>query len=182
MLLPLSSLSSPAELHGFLCGKLCGGARLSCDDCVQQVWNLLDVAENPDAAFYDCISALYDATLNDLSNGDYAFQPLLPDDDSEIVVRTQALAQWAQGFLIGFGAAGIDPNTEFSSDNAEALRDLAQIAQATTDDADALNEDNDQESDYLELTEYVRIVALTLYSEYAGQDVSADERQLKNLH
>ena len=182
MLLPLNSLSSPSELHGFLCGKLCGGAPLSRDECVQQVWDLLDVAENPDATFYDCISALYDATLNDLSNGDYAFQPLLPDDDYEIAVRTQALAQWAQGFLIGFGAAGIDPNTEFSSDNADALRDLAQITQVATADADSFNEDNDQESDYLELTEYVRIVALTLYAEYAEQDVNADKRQLKSLH
>ena len=182
MLLPLSSLSSPSELHGFLCGKLCGGARLSHGECVQQAWDLLDVPENPDATFYDCISTLYDATLNDMSSGDYAFQPLLPDDDSEIAVRTQALAQWAQGFLIGFGAAGIDPNTEFSSDNADALRDLAKITQVAIADADLLNEDNDQESDYFELTEYVRIVALTLYSEYAEQDVSVDEQQLKGLH
>ena len=135
------------------------------------------MAEKPDAMSNDCILTLYKNTLNNLSSGDYALQLFLPDDDTDIAERAQALGQWAHGFLIGFGAAGIDPQTQFSSDNAGALRDLAQIAQVTSADGDHLDNgghlsaaDDSQEADYFELTEYVRIVALTFYAEYSAVD------------
>ena len=186
MLIPLGCLNSPAELHGFLCGKLCGGARLNRDECLRQAWDLLDVAGTPDTIANDYIFTLYNHTLNDLDKGDYSLQLFLPDDDTEIAVRAQALGQWAQGFLTGFGGAGIDPNTQFSSDNAEALRDLAKITQITSDshdlstaDGELLTQDGDQEADYFELTEYVRIVALTFYAEY---NTSSGEQHLKSLH
>ena len=179
MLIPLGSLNSPAELHGFLCGKLCGGARLSEAECLQQAWDLLDVAGMPNAMSNDYILTLYDTTLSDLSSDDYSLQLFLPDDDTEITARTQALAQWTQGFLVGFGAAGIDPKALFSSDNADALRDLAQITQVASVDSDLLNQDDSQEADYFELTEYVRIVALTFYAEYT---ISDSKHPPKSLH
>lgn len=165
LLIPLGSLNSPSDLHGFVCGKLCGGARLSRDQCLQQVWDLLDVAAARDAACDEHILTLYDNALDELSSGDYCLQLLLPDADADIAERTQALGQWVQSFLLGFGASGIDPQTKFSSDHAEALRDLAQIAQVSYDDSDAGRGDG-QESAYFELTEYVRMVALTFYAEH----------------
>ena len=177
MLIPLGALNSPAELHGFLCGKLCGGARLGRDQCLDQSWKLLDVVETPDAAANDLVLNLYEVTLDALDNSDYSLQLLLPDDETEIAVRVQALGQWVQGFLVGFGAAGIDPDTTFSSDSAEALRDLAQIAQVTS--VDDVNGGDDQEADYVELTEYVRVVALTFYTEH---NTIETEKSAKNLH
>ena len=178
LLLPLGSLGSPAELHGFMCGKICGGARLSQDECIQQAWDLLDVTDKPDASSNDQVISLYDATLKDLSSGDYSLQLFLPDDDTEIAVRTQALGQWAQGFLLGFGAAGIDPNAQFSSDLAAALRDLAYITQVTSDSDGSFNQEDDQEADYFELTEYVRIVALTFYAEHNTDNNDKNPKQL----
>ncbi len=107
---------------------------------------------------------LHQQTQAALRSGDYQLQLLLPDDDTELAQRTQALAQWCHGFLLGFGSAGIDPEAEFSSEQAEALRDLAAIVQATVD------EDRDeefQEIDFVELEEYVRIVALNFYEDCA---------------
>jgi uncharacterized protein len=170
MLIPLGSVNSPADLHGFFCGKLCGGAFLSEAECLQQAWDLLDVAGTPNAESNGYILALYDSTLSDLSSDDYSLQLFLPDDDTEVAVRTQALAQWTQGFLVGFGGAGIDPKTLFSSDNADALRDLAQITQIASVDSDLSTQDDSLEADYFELTEYVRIVALNFYAEYNTSD------------
>ena len=179
MLIPLGSLNSPAELHGFLCGKLCGGARLGSDECLDQSWKLLDVVETPDATANDLVLNLYEATLSALDSSDYSLQLLLPDDETEIAVRVQALGQWVQGFLVGFGAAGIDPDKTFSSDSAEALRDLAQIAQVSSADPDDVVEDDDQEADYVELSEYVRVVALTFYTEH---NAMSTEKSAQNLH
>ena len=179
MLIPLGSVNSPADLHGFFCGKLCGGAPLSETECLQQAWDLLDVAGTPNAASNDYILALYESTLSDLGSDDYSLQLFLPDDDTEIAVRTQALAQWTQGFLVGFGAAGIDPKTLFSSDNADALRDLAQITQVASVDSDLSSQDDSEEADYFELTEYVRVVALNFYAEYTIID---SKQSPKSLH
>ena len=82
-------------------------------------------------------------------------------------------------FLVGFGAAGIDPDKTFSSDSAEALRDLAQIAQVSSADPDDVVEDDDQEADYVELSEYVRVVALTFYTEH---NAMSTEKSAQNLH
>ena len=79
-----------------------------------------------------------------------------------------------------------DLNTKFSSDNAEALRDLGQITQATSANSNPLDSDgdllDDEEADYAELTEYVRIVALTFYAEYAEDNTGGAEQNPNNLH
>lgn len=169
LLLPFGALNSPSELHGLLCGKLCGGARLSIDEWLQSAWELLDVTDTPDGQANDEVSNLMTVTLAQLNSGDYDFQLMLPDDDADLGQRTLALSQWCHGFLSGFGSAGIDPESTFSSDNADALRDMAAIVQvAVADD----QEEDDQEADYYELVEYVRVVAMNFYAEHYHDDES----------
>ena len=163
LLMPYGALNSPAELHGLLCGQLCGGARLSRDEWLQRAWEFLDVTDVPDGQANDEVATLYDITLRQLNSGDYDMQLLLPDEDTDLDQRTQALSQWCHGFLSGFGSAGIDPNQAFSSDNADALRDMAAIVQAAVSDDD---DEEDQESGYYDLVEYVRVVAMNFYAEH----------------
>ena len=163
LLMPLGALNSPAELHGLLCGKLCGGMNLSREQWLNDAWDLLDAAVQPDGQAQDYVAALYEITTAQLSSGEYDLQPFLPDDDGELEERTQALSQWCHGFLGGFGSAGIDPKAEFSGDQAESLRDIAAIVQVTADEEDRDSEQ--QEADFLELMEYVRIIAMNFYED-----------------
>src|SRR5690606_26477934 len=86
----------------------------------------------------------------------------LPDDDSDISERVAALSQWCHGFLTGFGSAGA--KDELSEDARDTLQDLAALVQITADDED------DSEADYMEVTEYVRMAAASLYYEFAEAD------------
>lgn len=162
LLLPLGMLQGPSELHGFLSGQLCGGARLGAEHWWQKAKEMLDIDVDFDQESILYFAGLYQETLDVLKEDDYAFQLLLPDDESDLEQRVMAMSQWCHGFLIGFGSAGIDPNTAFSKDQADGLRDLAAIVQAGMDDE--LDED-EQEADYIELVEYVRVLALNFFED-----------------
>jgi len=91
----------------------------------------------------------------------------LPDDDEPLEERTAALARWCSGFLAGLGSAGqLDA---LSSEAREAIGDLQEIARAelaTPDEEGPAN--NEDESAYAEIVEYVRVVALVLREDFRG--------------
>ncbi len=167
LLMPYGALNSPAELHGLLCGKLCGGARLTREQWLQAAWELLDVTDAPDGEANEEVAMLLTITQQQLNSGDYDMQLLLPDDDTDLDQRTMALSQWCHGFLSGFGSAGIDPDQTFTKDNADALRDMAAIVQASVSDED---DEEEQETGYYDLIEYVRMVAMNFYAEHHVDD------------
>ncbi len=164
VLIPLGALNGPSELHGLLCGKLCGGASLTVDQWLGSAWELLDIVGEPNVDIQEPVIAMYTITQAQLTSGDYDLQPFLPDDDSDMEQRTQALSQWCHGFLTGFGSAGIAPDAEFTSDQADSLRDLAAIVQVTVDD-DIDRDEDEQEGDYMGLVEHVRIIAMNFYED-----------------
>ncbi|MGH1486761.1 MAG: UPF0149 family protein [Cellvibrionaceae bacterium] len=193
LLIPLGALNSPAELHGLLCGKLCGGASLNINEWLSAAWDLLDIAGQPDGQAQEYVTTLYNITQAQLVSGDYDLQPFLPDDDSELEQRTQALSQWCHGFLAGFGSAGIDPNAEFSGDQADSLRDMAAIVQVTIDgdlESEEGRDEDQQEADFIELIEYVRIIAMNFYEDNlqdiddknTGKKNSKDDQSVKTVH
>ncbi|GAB3112886.1 UPF0149 family protein [Aestuariicella hydrocarbonica] len=175
LLVPLGALNSPSELHGMLCGKLCGGVRLSGEEWSQEALTFLDVITSeeegvvgdPQGLGQTAIARLYHATLGQLEDSNYGFQILLPADDAELERRTAALGEWCHGFLSGFGSAGLDPEAEFSPDAAEALRDLAAIVSIGES-----AEDEDAEADFSEIVEYVRMAVLTLYMDFGQKKPS----------
>ena len=176
LLIPLGALNSPSELHGLLCGKLCGGASLTVEQWLSAAWELLDIVGEPGADIQEPVIAMYTTTQAQLDSGDYDLQPFLPDDDNDMEQRTQALSQWCHGFLAGFGSAGISPNAEFSSDQADSLRDLAAIVQVTVDD-DIDRDEDEQEGDYMDLVEHVRIIAMNFYEDKLQEE--SDKRAKK---
>ncbi len=175
-LIPLGALNSPSELHGLLCGKLCGGATLTVDQWLSSAWELLDIVGEPSIDIQEPVMDLYTITQTQLNSGDYDLQPFLPDDDSDMEQRTQALSQWCHGFLTGFGSAGISPDAEFSSDQADSLRDLAAIVQVTVDE-DVDRDEDEQEGDYMDLVEHVRIIAMNFYEDQLQEAADKDTKQ-----
>jgi hypothetical protein len=178
VLIPLGALNSPSELHGLLCGKLCGGAALTTDQWLSSAWELLDIVGEPNVEIQEPVIAMYAVTQAQLSSGDYDLQPFLPDDDSEMEQRTQALSQWCHGFLTGFGSAGIAADAEFSSDQADSLRDIASIVQVTVD-AEEDRDADEQEADYTDLVEHTRIIAMNFYEDNL-QEIQDKEKSVKS--
>ena len=105
----------------------------------------------------------------------------LPDDDEELFVRVQALAEWSQGFLVGFGTGVKANELEFSEEAQELLRDLVEISKLGPD-RDQVPEEEDEVA-LNELEEYVRTAVMMLYSEFALKTASArSQNQPETLH
>jgi uncharacterized protein len=143
-----------SELHGALCGFLCGGGNASPRSWLQQL------ALEPADGGGEVLAALFDRSCAQLMDPELGFELLLPDAELPLGQRADALIAWVRGFLGGFGlASGEAP--ALSEDAAEALQDLSAIASAqlSVDDPD-----NDEES-LTEIVEFVRVAALLLQGE-----------------
>lgn len=167
LLVPLGTINNPAELHGLLCGKLSGGANLSETQWLFDAVEFLDFTQAPDEQVRIALTTLYQTTINQLRDG-FSLKLLLPDDDTAFSERTTTLGQWCYGFLTGFGSAG-KTDRVMTEEAEDGLRDLAAIAQIASEDS----ETDSDEADYMEVSEYVRMLAASLYLEYAADDQKA---------
>ena len=152
----------PSQWHGCIVGLLVSGLRA--DDLLGAMGHALQESITGDLMIASEQSAK--ASLRALRDPNYGFTPLIPDDDDELELRSEALASWCEGFLQGF-AAGVAGSDQISTEAAEILRDMAQIARLEVDSTSDIDE---QESDFIELVEYVRVVVLNLYQTYTSDD------------
>jgi uncharacterized protein len=176
----LGVIYAASESHGVLCGLLCVKGFVSYDEWKrllhdeqksQPAWNDEDIDEeingmNDDrqagSAMDDdwgLLQDLYEETLRQLSDDDYGFSLLMPDDEQPLRLRTQALVEWCEGFLFGLGAGEVKDFAQLPDDVNEISHDLAEISRA-------YHEDESTEADevaYTELVEYVRVGVLVIY-------------------
>lgn len=162
LIAPLGAINSPSELHGLLCGKLSGGAELTEIRWLLDAVEFLDFTQAPDEKVREALTNLYHVSLQQLRDG-FGLKLLLPDDDADLSQRTATLGQWCYGFLTGFGSSGVTARI-LEEDAEDGLRDLAAISQIAVEDGD-----ESDEADFMEVTEYVRQLAASLFLEYAAQ-------------
>ncbi len=151
---------SPSLFHGVLAGQLCGQERLSREHWLLLFAQLLG-AEKLEAADEYTALQLFDQTLEELSTNGLNFEPLIPDELYELEERFSALVKWTQGFLKSLTSAQIEER-ELSTDAKEGLEDLHRLAAIEVDELPA---DEQNEKDLTSITEFVRMVAMLLYTE-----------------
>lgn len=163
-----------SELHGGLCGLLCGGARLSGAGWLDQLALEPGTADADGAGVLD---RLRQGSSGQLDDPEMGFQLLLPEDDRPVAERGAALIGWCRGFLGGFGlAAGANP--PLSPEAGEALEDLARIAATELVHA----EDEEDETALEEVAEFVRIAALLLHGDCVHGPRARDPAARRHLH
>lgn len=146
---------SPAELHGLLVGHSCGGAGFAPAAWLDNAAQLFD-GDIP-ASLQPALHGLQDMLKTELAAADcMAITLLLPGDDDSLSERTIALGQWCQGFLNGFG--GSIGTHKLSDEAREILEDYVAVAQIV-EAADA------DESSFMEVSEYLRMTAVFLFTE-----------------
>lgn len=162
-LLEQGAASSPAELHGCLCGLLCSGAPASAEFGLDALQQTLDLSAHGELAGQ--VMQLYGASAAALADEEFSFHLLLPGDDTELAARTAALAGWCRAFLAGmaYGNAALEEGAAaWSSEGREILEDIAAMVDAGVDDDD---DEDEAEGSFMEIVEYLRFATLNLFME-----------------
>lgn len=159
--------TSTAEIQGALCGLLCMNAQAN-----RMTWYKTLYADlSPDDKEALDLTALFDETVQSLNSLDFDLQLALPDDNAPLASRILALAGWCQGLIFGLGASGLKEDTELSADCQEYIADTIKISQIS----DEISEDmNEEETNFEELVEYLRMGLFLLYSELQPVEQSDD--------
>jgi hypothetical protein len=163
----LNAHSPAAEMHGLLAGQLCAGRIMTRETWLRAAREFMDVEAELEGDEADALFALYEQTLLQLRGSDSAFQPLIADEISEIAVRLETLAQWCTGFLAGF--ALVERSVAMPELVADAIEDLAAIAQVGLED-----EDEGEEDDFAQVQAYVRLVAMNIFMECSPASIALE--------
>lgn len=168
------AFSHPSELHGVLCGRLAAGSRIQEPEWLNMVCEHMGlpeaaVEESDDLAPF--MNKAYEQTLGLLQSTDMSFHPLLPDDDYAIEQRLEALVAWVRGFLEGMALAAGESLGQAPEEIRELIEDMVAISQLSEDE----EADEESEQQLLEITEYVRLGALAVFTEFNAPEKPASD-------
>lgn len=159
---------SPAEVHGVACGLAASGM-----EDMEGLWHqvVFEEVDQNDILVQEArrsLDGMLDRTLAELDDESFGLVLCMPEDDATVRQQAEALRDWCQGFLFGFGLAGEDLHARLSADAGEALQDMTEITRL---DAESVEDDEEGERGVAELEEYLRVSALTI-----RQDVLSAQR------
>ncbi|TCV92100.1 hypothetical protein EC912_10894 [Luteibacter rhizovicinus] len=167
----LKLATTVSELHGSLAGFISGGGRFHTGGVLEALH--LEAGTTASEDDLKLLSRFRDETEKDLDDSDLVFQPWLPDDDSSLTERAEALVEWTRGFLGGLGLGGAArAKGKLSKEAQEVLKDMATIASTEFDFAEDSEEDEDS---LIEITEFVRVGALLLHAELSNVERPASD-------
>ena len=170
------AFSHPSELHGLLCGRLVTGARIDESEWLAMVCEHMgisaQVAEDS-GELAPFMNQAYRRTLALLQAADLSFHPLLPDDDYALNQRLEALVAWVRGFLEGMALAAGSTLGQAPEEIRELIEDMVAISQLSVEEEAG----EEAEQQLLEITEYVRLGALAVFTEFNPPETPAREGQ-----
>ena len=162
---------SPAELQGLLCGAVCADGRGPGDEAWLELIHAHAGEDLPAGADERPLQSFRERVLAGMADEMLAFPLLLPEDDTPLATRLEALGLWCGGFLSGFGLGGGNVDN-MEEDGIAMLEDMAAIC-----DVDANEDDSEPaEAQFLEVSEYVRMGVLLLMSAVQTRSVDALEK------
>ena len=165
-----------SECHGILCAMASCQLQLDGETWARRMLSgemeaILEGTDSGgggvDAADKEALKALFDDSVKQMADPDLSFKLLLPDDETSLDTRTDALAGWCEGFLYGLALGGIKQFNMFSEPVQEFAQDLTEISQLSHEDGD---DTEAGESAFFDISEYVRMGALMIRDELLHMD------------
>ena len=138
---------SAAEAHGIAAGMLCVDIQTTAETWLTEVF--VDEVFLSDVERAQ-LESLFEQTHELLENGGFDFDLLLPEEDTPMSVRIEALRNWCQGFLLGIGFTRSED--VWPGECGELLKDIVEF---TCVDGDVEGEDD--EAALTEISEYIRV-------------------------
>ena len=149
---------SAAEAHGMAAGMLCVNEQTESES-----W-LAELLQNSNSVTDEnkyVLVRLFEETRRLLGSDQFEFDLFLPEDDTSLVERAEALKSWCRGFLFGLSSGGSASN--WSRNAREILKDVAEFTRL-----DANAEGEEDEDSFMEITEYLRSAVLLLRDELSN--------------
>ncbi len=187
---PHSELESPAFIQGMLIGLLCGD-----NDIQEAVWikKLIEEAniKSVKESFLKGLHDLYQETNKGMNGSGFELELCLPDDSEVLVYRAMMVGQLCEGILYGLGLIGClnDAENEIAAEVRELVGDFSDIASIDVEDLGKSVEDGEtEESDLMELIEFVKIGILTINESLNPADAqpipmpSAEDEENGTIH
>lgn len=159
------AFSHPSELHGALCGRLAAGARMQESEWLEMVCEHMGLpltSAEDSKELHQFMVAAYDQALEQLKSADMSFRPLLPDDDYAIEQQLEALISWVRGFLEGMALSAGQALGQAPDEIRELIEDMVAISQLSDEE----EQDEESEQQLMEIIEYVRLGALSVFTEF----------------
>lgn len=162
-----------AQVHGYICGLLCATSGK-----LDNSWeNKILTSKNRTAR--EMLNQLQETSFHLVSEFSFEFSLLLPSDRTDINERTEALGLWCQGFLTGLKQHNIPVENREPGEMTDALNDILEIAQVSYGD---LNTNDEDETAYFELVEYIRLAVLMIFHELKNDNPSKNPEDETWIH
>ena len=156
---------SAAEAHGLATGMLC------VSDQTESTYWLAELMQNEapvSSNDSDILIRLFEETRRLIASNEFDFDLFLPEDEVALTDRVEALSNWCRGFLFGVGS--LATVTNWSKDTREILKDITEFTKLDTE-----VEGEEDERDFVEITEFLRSAILLLRDELTiNSDTSND--------
>lgn len=151
---------SPSELHGMMCGYLCAGGVNEGEAYLRAL-----IGSKKDPSLREAALALfgvYGVSQQQITDFNFDFQLMLPDDNESLPERAQAFSEWCEGYVQGMTLSGIGFEELHEEEAQEALQHLREFAEL---DYQSLQVDEEDERALMEVTEYARMAVLRIYGD-----------------
>jgi uncharacterized protein YgfB (UPF0149 family) len=162
ILIQADAALSAAEAHGMAAGMLCVNEQAS-----SAFW-LSELSLNHISLFDEdnCLLVrLFEETKRLLASDEFEFDLFLPEDNTSLVERVEALRSWCRGYLFGVGSGATASN--WSKNVREIMKDITEFTKL-----DDSVEGEEDENAFAEITEYLRSAVLILRFELGGSNGS----------
>lgn len=167
-----------AECQGAMSATACmnglEGFQLWVDAYLEGIQDRLNEGDALAKETLELMQNLYQNICQQLQNGEFEYALFLPDDDIDLELRTEAMAHWCQGFLMGLRCSGVTDFSKFTGELGEIIDDITEISQVSVGQLDYSEE---EEQSYAELVEYLR-VGVMLFNETLHAQMSKSNQSI----
>lgn len=144
-----------AQAHGLMCGLICATTGKQ-----DTRWQPLLLGNKPNEMAKEILERLYEDSYHQMSEFSFEFTLLLPNDKTDLNTRAEALGLWCQGFITGLEQGEVQIKNRTPGEVTEAINDIIEISQVNYSD---IAENDEDETAYFELVEYVRLATLMIF-------------------
>lgn len=142
-----------------LCGVLCGDVADPVGLWIEQLLPSAEEAESPDPEDRAALRDVGETIEKQVRGPDLTFDLPMPQERAPLVERVTAVYDWVRGFLYAMGVLGISER-DLGGEAQEAYRDFAEL---TKMDLESIEDGEENEQALMEITEFVRVAAMTIY-------------------